>query len=157
MIADEPNPSAVPGRLLTARQRRFIEAYTAGANGTQAAIRAGYSPRSARVTACRMLTNAMVAAEVQAHRRRREAAADEHLLRIVNQYAMIAFSRVCPADYMVLYPGETPTLRPVEEWTEEMRIMCETARVTAGGVKIVMRCRDKALRVLARYSGGFEH
>lgn len=145
-----------PMKPLNARQQRFVAAYARHWNGTQAAIEAGYSPRSARVTACRMLTKANIAAEVQAHRQQRDAVLDAEVQRIVNLYATIAFSMVCPLDYLVIQPDGVPTLRPVKEWTDEMRIMCEMARATAAGVKIVLRSRDRALQALARYTGGFE-
>lgn len=41
---------------LTKRQHRFVEEYTVDFNATQAAIRAGYSSRSARQTASEILT-----------------------------------------------------------------------------------------------------
>ena len=47
----------------------FVEAYMAGNNATQAAITAGYSANSARVTACRLLARDSIKAEVA---RRRE-------------------------------------------------------------------------------------
>ena len=41
---------------VTPKQQRFVAAYIAnGGNGTQAAIEAGYAPRSAAPTACEML------------------------------------------------------------------------------------------------------
>lgn len=46
------------------KQLAFVDQYMVDRNGTQAAIRAGYSPKSAKVTACRMLTNANVKAEI---------------------------------------------------------------------------------------------
>ena len=45
---------------LTPRQERFVGEYLLDLNATQAAIRAGYAPRSARVTAARLLTKADV-------------------------------------------------------------------------------------------------
>lgn len=42
------------------RRRRFAEEYIKDLNGTKAAIRVGYSPRSAHVTASRLLTDAKV-------------------------------------------------------------------------------------------------
>lgn len=45
---------------LTAKQERFCEEYLIDLNATQAAIRAGYTESSARVTACKMLTNANI-------------------------------------------------------------------------------------------------
>ena len=40
---------------LTAKQARFVEEYLVDLNGTQAAIRAGYSPKTAAATASRLL------------------------------------------------------------------------------------------------------
>ena len=39
------------------KQQRFIDEYLVSLNATQAAIKAGYSPKSADVHACRMLGN----------------------------------------------------------------------------------------------------
>ena len=49
---------------LTPRQERFVVEFLKDANATQAAIRAGYAPRSAEGTASRMLRNAKVSAAV---------------------------------------------------------------------------------------------
>lgn len=53
-------------RELTAKERRFVAELDVDGNGTQAAIRAGYTPgksnQSAAVTASRLLRNAKVAA-----------------------------------------------------------------------------------------------
>lgn len=42
---------------MTARQKRFCDEYLIDLNGTQAAIRAGYSPRSARQIADKNMSN----------------------------------------------------------------------------------------------------
>lgn len=47
-------------KKLTARQRRFAEEFIKDGNGAQAAIRAGFSPKGAKVHASRMLTDANV-------------------------------------------------------------------------------------------------
>ncbi len=52
-------------RGLTEKQRRFAEEYPIDLNGTQAAIRAGYSPNGAEVAAHRLLRNANIAAQVE--------------------------------------------------------------------------------------------
>ena len=43
-----------------AKQTRFVREYAVDCNGAAAAVRAGYSPRSAKVTASRLLTKANV-------------------------------------------------------------------------------------------------
>ena len=49
---------------LTTRQLKFIVAYVAMPNATQAAISAGYSRRSAEVTGCQLIRNPKVKAEL---------------------------------------------------------------------------------------------
>lgn len=51
---------------LTPRERRFIDEYLVDLNGTQAAIRAGYSKRRARQTAWELLEKPEVAAAIAA-------------------------------------------------------------------------------------------
>lgn len=46
---------------LTARQQRFVAEYAVDLNGTQAAIRAGYSPVRAKVTASELLDKPEIA------------------------------------------------------------------------------------------------
>jgi len=49
---------------MTARQRRFIAEYLASGNGTQAAIRAGYSKHTAKEIASQNLTKPEIAAAI---------------------------------------------------------------------------------------------
>lgn len=50
---------------LSTRQRSFVHAYVESGNGAAAAIKAGYSERSAKVTASRLLTKANVRTAVR--------------------------------------------------------------------------------------------
>jgi len=50
----------------TAKQDRFIEEFLVDLNATQAAIRAGYSPKTAHAQASRLLKNVNVAAKIAA-------------------------------------------------------------------------------------------
>lgn len=54
---------------MTPRQARFVDEYLVDANGTQAAIRAGYGPAGARVAAHRLLTNVAVSNAITARQR----------------------------------------------------------------------------------------
>ncbi len=49
---------------LSLKRQRFVEEYLVDLNAKQAAIRAGYSPRSAEVTGSRLLGDAKVAAAI---------------------------------------------------------------------------------------------
>ena len=50
---------------MTPRQQRFVDEYLMDLNATQAAIRAGYSARTANEQSARLLANASVATAVQ--------------------------------------------------------------------------------------------
>jgi phage terminase small subunit len=56
-------PGSAP--LKNAKRERFVQEYRIDLNGKQAAIRAGYSPRSAAVTASQILTDPNVSARVR--------------------------------------------------------------------------------------------
>lgn len=51
--------------VLNEKQARFAEEYAVDLNATQAAIRAGYSPETARQQGSRLLTNAYIRARVE--------------------------------------------------------------------------------------------
>jgi phage terminase small subunit len=57
----------------TVRQQRFIAEYLIDGNGTQAALRAGYSPRSAKQVSARVLSRSYIQDAILKARREREA------------------------------------------------------------------------------------
>ena len=57
---------------ITQKQSAFVRGYVKHSNAAKAARDAGYAPKSARVTACRLLTKANIKAEIAAERRRYE-------------------------------------------------------------------------------------
>lgn len=59
---------------LNDRQQRFVAEYLVDLNATQAAIRVGYSPKTAQAQSSRLLTNVMVS---EAIRKRREELAEK--------------------------------------------------------------------------------
>lgn len=76
---------------LTEKQKKFIEEYLIDLNATQAAIRAGYSVKTADQQASRMLTNVKVQqaiAEKMAERSRRTGINQD---RVLTELAKIAF------------------------------------------------------------------
>lgn len=84
----------VVGDVLNDRQRAFVQEYLVDHNATRAAIRAGYTPTSARTVGPRLLQNDVVGAAVQraqAERSRRTGVTAERVLR---ELARVAFSDV---------------------------------------------------------------
>lgn len=80
--------------MLTPKQIRFVQEYLLDLNGKQAAIRAGYSAKTAEVQASRLLRNAQVAqavAEAQA-KRAKEVGVEQN--RVLEELAVVGFSSV---------------------------------------------------------------
>lgn len=76
---------------LTAKQKKFVEEYLIDLNATQAAIRAGYSSKTAEQTASRMLSFVKVQEEISkamAERSRRTGISQD---RVIQELARIAF------------------------------------------------------------------
>ncbi len=77
---------------MTDKQKRFCEEYMIDLNATQAAIRAGYSPKTANEQAARLLANASIQnriAQLQAEQSRRTGVSAD---RVVRELARIAFA-----------------------------------------------------------------
>ncbi len=141
---------------LTRKQQRFIQEYTRDWNATAAAIRFGYAARSARQIAAENLSKPDIVAALHDYRQTLAAAVDIDTRTMVRHYARIAFSTVCPLDYMYTDRRGDYHLRPAEEWTQEMRLLCRRTHENRLGVFVEMRDRDHAANMLCRYTGGFD-
>jgi phage terminase small subunit len=93
-IASRSGEHQLSGMTLTPKQARFVEEYVVDLNGKQAAIRAGYNPKTAEVQGSRLLRYAQVEealkAAVQARSKRTQITAD----RVVTELAKLAFSNI---------------------------------------------------------------
>lgn len=96
--------------MLTPKQEAFCREYLIDLNGTQAAIRAGYSKRTANEQAARLLANVSVSSHLKTlmdeRNRRTQIDADWVLKRLAQDAS---------ADVADLY-DENGNLRPVHEW-----------------------------------------
>jgi phage terminase small subunit len=93
---------------LSPRQARFIEEYLVDLNATQAAIRAGYSARTARSIGQENLTKPDIAAAIEAAQRSRSARTGITTDMVIAELAKIGFANM--ADYMKPTPGGDPYL-----------------------------------------------
>jgi phage terminase small subunit len=144
--------------MLSPKQACFVEEYLIDLNGTKAAIRAGYSARTAEVQASRLLRNAkvQVALEdaIQARSKRTEVTAD----RVVTEFARLAFANM--RDY---WPrtGETIDLHRLDQdrtaAVEEVTIdeAVDMAGVVHRRTRLKLHDKKGALDSLARHLGLF--
>lgn len=141
---------------LSTKQARFVAEYLIDLNGKQAAIRAGYAPGSAEVTASRLLRQAKVASEIakaEEDRAKRTGITQDRVLR---ELARIGFS-----DLRKAFTPEGGLKRP-EDWDDDAAaaissIEVVTRKIGEGEVEHVAKVKswDKvgALTLAARHLG----
>ena len=76
---------------LTEKQQRFVDEYLIDLNATQAAIRAGYSAKTACEQGARLLANVKVQGTIAEHMAERSKRTGVNQNRIVRELAKIAF------------------------------------------------------------------
>jgi phage terminase small subunit len=144
---------------LNARQQKFVLEYQLDQVATQAARRAGYAPRSAAVTASRLLTKANIREAIAKAQAKAAAKAEVTVERVLKEYARIAFADIAQAY------DDHGNLLPVTQMPEDIRralIGVEIAELYGDGERIgqlkKLRFAHKvsALDSLARYLGMFQ-
>ena len=137
---------------LTAKQKAFAAEYAVDFNGTQAAIRAGYSKRTARQMAAENLTKAEVAEAVREAVDAALKATGLTAERVLQELQQIGFAD--PGDYSDWGPDGVK-LKPKDSLTKEQRSVISSVKevVTQHGGSIEFKTNDKlkALELLGRY------
>ena len=76
---------------LTPKQERFVAEYLIDLNATQAAIRTGYSAKTAEVQGSRLLSNAKIKAAIDAGRQKTAEKLQITREMVLAEYMMLAF------------------------------------------------------------------
>lgn len=143
---------------LTGKESRFAEEYLIDLNATQAAVRAGYSAKTAHQIGARLLQKAEVAEAITAARAARSQRTEITADRVLRELALIAFQDIGAAF------DEKGQLLAINAMPEEARRTLAGFEVTArsvgeGQVEFVSKIRhaDKlgALTQLGRHLGLF--
>jgi phage terminase small subunit len=87
---------------LNPRQQRFVEQYLIDPNATEAAIKAGYSPKTAYSIGNENLSKPEIAAAIRAGQQKVSEKAGVTAERIIAEHAKLAFE---PADKLLLETG----------------------------------------------------
>lgn len=161
---------------LTDKQKRFCEEYLIDLNATQAAIRAGYSPKTAEQTASRLLRNVKLQEYIAKRQKELSRSTEITQERVIKELALIAFSN--NADYAhvvekkmqveaggalvdVLDKDGKPvmyrTVEPVltEELTEEQKRALAVIKKGRDGLEVKSCDKVKALELLGKHLGIF--
>jgi phage terminase small subunit len=108
--ASAETPSASKGRAMTAKQSRFVSEYLIDLNATKAAVRAGYSPKTARQAGAQNLSKPVISAEI---------AECTRALATRNEMSLDCFVRDLEerihADVADIF-GEDDEILPIDQW-----------------------------------------
>jgi phage terminase small subunit len=143
---------------LTPKQQRFVAEYLIDLNATQAALRAGYSERTAPQQGHENLRKPEIAAAVVAGKDKQLASADLTAVRVLEEYRRLAF-----IDLRSFF-DEKGELKPPKEWSAEqgaalssIEVLIKNAKAGDGITdtihKLKLWDKTRALESLAKHFG----
>lgn len=118
---------------LNPKQQRFVDEYLIDLNATQAAIRAGYSEKTARAQGCRLLTNADIEAQIAKAQTQRAERTQITADAVVAELAKLGFANM--QDYMRGGPDGLPYLDFTQLTREQAAALQEVTVDTIRGGK----------------------
>ena len=133
---------------LSAKRQRFVDEYCIDFNGTQAAIRAGYSARTANEQAARLLANDSIKRALD---EKRSEIAEESKLKVsdvIDELKKIAFSDITQ---VISFNNSKAKIKSSRKLSEDARKVIASVSQTQNGLTIKMHDKVKALELLGRY------
>lgn len=138
---------------MTDKQKRFVEEYLIDLNATQAAIRAGYSPKTANEQGNRLLTNVSVQTELNkqmAKRSRRTGVTQDRVVRELAKIAFLDMTQVVD-DHGCIRDDATPEDRACIESIKYKSSSSDQGESVEREVKVASKL--KALELLGKHLG----
>ena len=139
--------------MISERQKRFVSEYIIDLNAKQAAIRAGYSPKTAEVQASRLLSLVKVQTEIAKAMEDREKRTGITQDRVLAELSAIAFAKA--TDYVEVDYNGIVRIKPTAELTDEQKKAIAGIKEGANGIEIKLVDKTKALEMLSRHLGLF--
>jgi phage terminase small subunit len=130
---------------------KFVSEYLVDLNGTQAAIRAGYAPKSAHVTASKLLKKPKVKGALDAAIAERSKRTDVTADRVIQEIARLAFVDVSKA-----YNADTGELLKPNEMPDDVRAAFGGLDFAKSGDKVGRFLgKERSLELLGKHLGLF--
>lgn len=142
---------------LTPKQKRFVDEYLIDLNATQAAIRAGYSEKTARQIASEYLTKPHIQAEIQKRQNQLQNKLEITQERVLQELAAIAFAN--GSDFAkVVDDGLFPSVKmiPTDKLSADKLPAIAGIKANQYGVEVKLHDKVKALELLGKYLGTFD-
>jgi phage terminase small subunit len=149
----------MPGKKksMNAKRKRFVLEYLVDMNGTAAAVRAGYSVRTAKEIAYELLRDPSVQAELSKQMARVAERLEMRVEDVVREYVKIARANI--TDFLSFGPDGVDLKHSSERTPEQLAAIAEV-RMFAGGdgkksVALKLHSKTDALLALGRHLGMF--
>lgn len=142
---------------LTPKQKAFCEEYLIDLNATQAAIRAGYKPRTAKEIGCENLTKPNIRAYIDkaiAERSRRTGINQDRVIRELARIAFVNANDVIDIDEATLKQGATEDDTAAIASVKVKTIPTKDGEGTEREIKLTDKL--KALELLGKHLGMFK-
>lgn len=153
---------------LNDKQRRFVDEYLIDLNATQAAIRAGYSAKTAGQIGDRLLKKVQIQAELSERMKAREIRTEITQDRVLNELAKIGFSDIRKAvkwgDGLLVANPDTGELEIAngialissEDIDDDTAASISEVSQTTQGLKVKLHDKRAALVDIGRHLGMFK-
>lgn len=141
---------------MTKKQKRFVEEYLIDLNATQAAIRAGYSPKTANEQASRMLANVSIqdaVSKAMAERSKRTGVNQDRVLLELAKMAFVKMTDIVDGEGRIQSGAAEDDLSCIES-VKYKRSDSESGSSVEREVKIASKLR--ALELLGKHLGMFK-
>lgn len=142
-----------PGTGYDIRQQRFVDEYLIDLNGKAAATRAGYSPKSAVITASQLLAKPRIREQIDKVMAERSERTQITADQVVRELARVAFGNT---KQIVSWGADGIILRESSELTEDEAAAVASVEETKTGLKVKQHDKVRALEALGRHLGIFE-
>ena len=129
---------------LTDMQRAFVREYVQDWRPTEAAVRAGYSRRCAKVTACRLLAKPKIRAELDKYRQEMTQRAWLSVEKVLADLEEIRQRALDDRDYKAATKAAELLGRHLSMWTERVEHTIEHR----GGIQMTLCSAEHARRIL---------
>lgn len=133
---------------LSTKQQRFVDEYCVDFNGTQAAIRAGYSVNTANAQAARLLANVNIKKALE---ERKIEIAEESKLKasdVIDELRRIAFSDITQ---VMSFTASKAKVKSSRKLSEDAKKIVASVSQTRAGLTVKLHDKVKALELLGRY------
>lgn len=135
---------------LTDKQKTFVNEYLIDLNATQAAIRAGYSAKTANVKAAQLLSKVNIQAEIQKKMAKREKRTEITQDRVLKELATIGFFQI--TDFMKVDKGQL-VIKDTSDVDLENIPAISGIKATQFGLDIRFHDKVKALELIGEHLG----